>query len=118
HGATLVCTPVVRAGDVATPLAGAAHVATETFRTGRIEHAFLEPEACLAVPGEPPAPLLHLFSPGQGAWGDRRQIASLRGLQAGEVRVTQVSSGGGFGGKEDLSVQGQTALLAWTAGRP
>ena len=117
-GGNLLSTSVVRAGDVDTALAGAAHVATETFRTGRIEHAFLEPEACLAVPGEPPAPLLHLFSPGQGAWDDRRQVASLLGLQAGEVRVTQVSSGGGFGGKEDLSVQGQTALLARATRQP
>jgi xanthine dehydrogenase molybdenum-binding subunit len=117
-GGNLLSTSVVRAGDVDAALAGAAHVATETFRTGRIEHAFLEPEACLAVPGEPPAPLLHLFSPGQGAWDDRRQVASLLGLRPDEVRVTQVSAGGAFGGKEDLSVQGQTALLARTSGRP
>ena len=35
-----------------------------------------------------------------------------------EVRVTQVATGGGFGGKEDLSVQGHAALLAFLTGRP
>jgi xanthine dehydrogenase molybdenum-binding subunit len=109
---------VVRVGDVDAALAGAAHVATETFRTGRIEHAFLEPEACLAVPGVAPDPQIHLFSPGQGAWDDRRQVASLLGLEPEAVRVTQVSTGGGFGGKEDLSVQGQAALLAQATGQP
>ena len=121
-GGNLLSLSVVRTGDVDAALGGAAHVATETFRTGRIEHAFLEPEACLAVPagsGRPVGtPLLHLYSPGQGAWDDRRQVASLLGLQPGDVRVTQVSAGGGFGGKEDLSVQGQTALLAHRTGRP
>ncbi len=130
EGGNLLSRSEIRHGDVDVALSGAAHVVTDTFRTGRIEHAFLEPEACLAVPasGEAtaipdvtaaaPEPSLHLFSPGQGAWDDRRQVASLLGLAASDVRVTQVSTGGGFGGKEDLSVQGQTALLAWRTGRP
>ncbi len=115
----LLSRTILQSGDVDPALAAAAHVVTETFRTGRIEHAFLEPEACLAVPVEGEAgPRLHLYSPGQGAWDDRRQVASLLGLEAAEVRVTQVSAGGAFGGKEDLSVQGQAALLAWRTGRP
>jgi xanthine dehydrogenase molybdenum-binding subunit len=124
-GGNLLSRSVVRHGDVDAALVEATHVATETFRTGRIEHAFLEPEACLAVPGppatdrdDPAAPRLHLFSSGQGVWDDRRQVASLLGLEPGQVRVTQVSAGGGFGGREDLSVQGQTALLAVATGRP
>ena len=115
----LLSRTILQSGDVESALAAAAHVVTETFRTGRIEHAFLEPEACLAVPVEGEAgPRLHLYSPGQGAWDDRRQVASLLGLETAEVRVTQVSAGGAFGGKEDLSVQGQAALLAWRTGRP
>jgi xanthine dehydrogenase molybdenum-binding subunit len=118
----------VRRGDVDTALAGAAHVATETFHTQAIEHAFLEPEACLAAPEPPGAwpfrrpggatPVLRVYSQGQGAWEDRRQIASFLALPERAVRVTQVATGGAFGGKEDLSVQGQTALLAMLTGRP
>jgi xanthine dehydrogenase molybdenum-binding subunit len=119
----LLSRSVVQRGDVDAALGMATHVATETFRTGRIEHAFLEPEACLAIPCLPdPAddrgPRLHLFSSGQGVWDDRRQVASLLALSPEDVRVTQVSTGGAFGGKEDLSVQGQTALLAMVTGRP
>ena len=118
----IVARSVIRRGDVDAALATAPHVASETFRTGAIEHAFLEPEACLVVPSamDVPAgtPRLHVFSQGQGAWEDRRQIASFLGLAPADVRVTQVPTGGGFGGKEDLSVQAQTALLALRTGRP
>ena len=116
----LLSTCVIGRGDVDGALAGAAHVVTETFETQRIEHAFLEPEAALAVPGGGGAgePALSVFSQGQGAWEDRRQIASILGLPEPAVRVTQVATGGAFGGKEDLGVQGHAALLAQATGRP
>ena len=61
---------------------------------------------------------LHVLSQGQGAWEDRRQIASFLGLAPQEVLVTQVATGGAFGGKEDLNVQAHAALLALRTGRP
>jgi xanthine dehydrogenase molybdenum-binding subunit len=115
----LLSTSVVRRGDAEAALASAAHVVRERFTTSAVEHAFLEPEACLAVPASTPdAPAVHLFSQGQGAWDDRRQVAALLALPEPDVRVTQVATGGAFGGKEDLSVQAQTALLAHSSGRP
>jgi xanthine dehydrogenase molybdenum-binding subunit len=126
EGGNIVARSVVRRGDVDAALASAAHVASASFRTAAIEHAFLEPEAALAVPRGATGPdgatvedhTIHLYSPGQGAWEDRRQVASFLGLPATDVLVTQVSTGGAFGGKEDLSVQGQAALLAVATGRP
>jgi len=130
-GGNLVSTSVVRLGDVDAALEGAAHVTSQAFTTQAIEHAFLEPEACLVVPQEPaqprtgeasalptPGPRLHVMSQGQGAWEDRRQVASFLGFEPTDVLVTQVATGGAFGGKEDLNVQGQTALLAMATGRP
>ncbi len=121
-GGNLLSLSVVRRGDVDAALAGAAFVASDTFRTGAIEHAFLEPESCLAVPraddAAPGEPRVRLYSQGQGAWEDRRQVASFLDLPPADVRVTQVSTGGAFGGKEDLNVQAQTALLALVSGRP
>lgn len=119
EGGNLLSRSVVRRGDVDAALAGAAHVATETFRTQAIEHAFLEPESCLAVPApDGVEPRIHIYSQGQGAWEDRRQVASFLALPEAAVRVTQVSTGGAFGGKEDLNVQGQAALLALHTKRP
>jgi xanthine dehydrogenase molybdenum-binding subunit len=102
-------------GDVDQALADAAHVVEETFSTQRIEHAFLEPEAALAVPVDGS---LKIYSQGQGVHDDQKQIAAILGINAGVVEVELVSNGGAFGGKEDLSVQGHAALAAWLLQRP
>ncbi|MBA3432327.1 MAG: selenium-dependent xanthine dehydrogenase [Actinobacteria bacterium] len=102
-------------GDVDAALEGSAHVVTETFQTQRIEHAFLEPESSLAVPGQEE---MRVYSGGQGIWDDRRQIARILGVPDNEVRVSLVSNGGAFGAKEDLGINGQAALLAHVTGRP
>jgi xanthine dehydrogenase molybdenum-binding subunit len=121
-GGNLLSTSLVRRGDVDRALATAAHVVSDTFTTQRIEHAFLEPEAALVVPeagsGNGDGPRLRLFSQGQGAWDDRRQLAALLALPEASIRVTQVATGGAFGGKEDLSVQAHAALLALRCARP
>jgi xanthine dehydrogenase molybdenum-binding subunit len=102
-------------GDVDAALDAAVHVIHETYTTQRIEHAFLEPEACLARPS---GDGLLVYSQGQGVHDDQTQITAVLGVEAGEVRVELVSNGGAFGGKEDLSVQAQTALAARLLGRP
>ena len=111
----LLSTSAYVRGDVDAALASAAHVETETFQTQFIEHAFLEPESSLAVPT---ANGVHFYSQGQGIWEDRRQVASFLGLPEDRVRVTQVTTGGAFGAKEDLNVQCHAALLATCTGRP
>ncbi|MBI2930158.1 MAG: selenium-dependent xanthine dehydrogenase, partial [Planctomycetes bacterium] len=111
----LLSRSVVRRGDVDAALARSKHVVTATFRTQRIEHAFLEPESCLAVPD---GDGLVIYSQGQGVYDDRRQIASFLGMPEERVRVVLVSNGGAFGGKEDMSIQAQTALLARKTGKP
>lgn len=116
EGGNVLSISRVQRGDVDAALVTAARVASETFRTQFVEHAFLEPESALAVPTDHGG--VHVYSQGQGVWEDRRQVASLLALPEEKVRVTQVSSGGGFGGKEDLSVQGHAALLAVMTGRP
>ncbi|MBI4914986.1 MAG: molybdopterin-dependent oxidoreductase [Acidobacteria bacterium] len=137
-------------GDVDAALASSAHVVSARYRTQRIEHAFLEPEACLAVPvphppvehpasrvlrrerisegreaperstldAEPGGWGVHVFTQGQGVHDDQAQIAAVLGVPKERVLVELVSNGGAFGGKEDLSVQGQTALAAHLLGRP
>jgi len=103
-------------GDVERELARAACVVRQDFETQRIEHAFLEPEACLAEPDAQGG--LHVFSPGQGVHDDQRQIAALLDLPQERVLVELVPNGGAFGGKEDLSVQGHAALAAWLLQAP
>ena len=111
----LLSRSVIARGDVDAALAASAFVETRSFRTQLIEHAFLEPESAIAVPG---GYALEVFSQGQGVFDDRRQIASFLGVTEDKVHVTLVSNGGAFGGKEDLSIQGQVALMATLAARP
>ncbi|HTN52775.1 MAG TPA: molybdopterin cofactor-binding domain-containing protein, partial [Anaeromyxobacter sp.] len=59
-----------------------------------------------------------LYSQGQGIFDDRRQVAAVLGEPEDRVRVDLVPNGGAFGGKEDMSIQAQTALLARMTGRP
>ena len=103
-------------GDVEAALAASAHVVSGEWRTQRIEHLFLEPEACLARPT--PDGRLHVYTQGQGIFEDRRQIASVLGEPEDRVFVELVPNGGAFGGKEDMTIQAQTALLARLTGRP
>ena len=98
-------------GDVDAALAVSAHTVHEVFQTQRIEHAFLEPESTLAVPGADG--VLHVYSGGQGVWDDRNDIARMLGVGNDQVVVTLVSNGGAFGGKEDMCNQAHTALAAW-----
>ncbi len=108
-------------GDVDEALARSAHVARQTFQTQRIDHAFLEPESTLAVPSigaDGSTESLYVYSGGQGVWDDRNDIARMLDVSTDKVTVELVSNGGAFGGKEDMSNQGQTALAAWLLGRP
>ena len=108
-------------GDVDEALARSAHVARQTFQTQRIDHAFLEPESTLAVPSigaDGSTESLYVYSGGQGVWDDRNDIARMLDVSTEQVTVELVSNGGAFGGKEDMSNQGQTALAAWLLGRP
>jgi xanthine dehydrogenase molybdenum-binding subunit len=108
-------------GDIDEALARSAHVARQTFQTQRIDHAFLEPESTLAVPtigADGSTASLYVYSGGQGVWDDRNDIARMLGVSTDRVTVELVSNGGAFGGKEDMSNQGQTALAAWLLGRP
>ena len=77
------------------------------------------PVSRLPLPGTKGAePRLKVYTQGQGVFEDRRQIASMLGWERERVEVELVSNGGAFGGKEDLSIQGQTALAAVLCGRP
>ncbi|HET9529061.1 MAG TPA: 2Fe-2S iron-sulfur cluster-binding protein, partial [Blastocatellia bacterium] len=61
----------INRGNVDEALKNSAHIATHTFQTQFIEHMFLEPESCIAMPeGDG----LRVYTQGQGVFDDRRQI--------------------------------------------
>jgi aldehyde oxidoreductase len=103
-------------GDFDAAYANADYTTHEVFLTQRVEHAFLEPESTVAVPGEDGS--LYVYSGGQGVWDDKEQIAAMLDIAEDKVIVELVSNGGAFGGKEDMSNQGHTALAAHLTGKP
>ena len=138
RGTNLLSKSTLKRGDVEQAFAESAHVLEDTYRTQPIEHLFLEPEACIAVPLDAnrvgPSPRLtgvedgparqleiaslQIYTQGQGVFDDQRQCASVLGVDRDRLDVELVSNGGAFGGKEDMSIQAQTALMAWLVGRP
>ncbi len=115
HDNLLSETRVVR-GDAQQALAASAHVVSGTWTTQRIEHLYLEPEAAVAEPLADGR--IRLYTQGQGIFDDRSQVASFLGVPEDQIEVELIPNGGAFGGKEDMSIQAQTALLTRMTGRP
>jgi xanthine dehydrogenase molybdenum-binding subunit len=106
-------------GNPQEALRAAAFISHGVYTTQRIEHAFLETECAVAkLTTDGGETGVEVYSQGQGAYEDRRQIASLLNLPERRVRVIQTPTGGAFGGKEDLLVQGHAALGAFLVQRP
>ncbi|NNJ53722.1 MAG: selenium-dependent xanthine dehydrogenase [Ignavibacteriaceae bacterium] len=105
----------IKRGDVENALKAAAFISEGTYYTQRIEHGYMEPECSIA---NPTTGGIEVYSQGQGIYEDRTQIAKLLNLPKEKVRVILVPNGGGFGGKEDLSVQGHAALFSFILQKP
>jgi xanthine dehydrogenase molybdenum-binding subunit len=97
-------------GDVDAALAASTHIIEQTFATQPIEPAFLEPEACLALPQ---GAGIKVYTQSQGSVFDQNQIARVLNLPLESVEIALAASGGAFGAKEELSIQAQTAVAAF-----
>lgn len=88
------------------------------YRTGAQEQLYIETNGVIAV-ASPEA--------GVTVWGSmqcpyyvHKALVKLFDLPEEKIRVVQVETGGGFGGKEEYPsmIAGHAALLAWKSGRP
>ena len=117
HGDTnLLQHTKVRKGDVEEGFSRAAVVVEGEFRTVPIEHAYLEPECSVASVDH--AGNLTVWTSTQYVFRDRRQLASVLALPSNSVRVVQMVTGGGFGGKDDITTEILASLAALKTGRP
>ena len=102
-------------GDAEGKLKASKYVVTSKYHTPPTEHAFLEPETAVAAPeGDG----VVIWSGDQGIYQTKRECAEATGLNPDLVRVVAKVVGGGFGGKEDMSVQHHAAILALACARP
>ena len=105
----------IQRGNPAMAIAKSKHILTQRFSTPWTEHAFLEPECAVAYPEEDGVMVL---STDQGAYDTQHEIMGMLGLSAEKVKVRNCLVGGGFGGKEDVTVQHHAALIAYLTKRP
>jgi selenium-dependent xanthine dehydrogenase len=97
-------------------LAKSKYVVTRRYSVPFTEHAFMEPECAIALPeGEDG---LALYSAGQSIYDEQRECSRMLGIPPEQVHVMGQLVGGGFGGKEDMSVQQHACLAAWLLKQP
>ncbi len=105
----------IRKGNVEAGFEEADLIVENTFRVPFVEHAYIEPEAGVA-------------------WVDDRDVINIRvctqviehfrsiaravGVPQNKIRIQGTMLGGGFGGKEDITVEIYLALLAKHTRRP
>ena len=108
----------VSRGDVAAAWGGAALIVEGEFETGAQEQLYIEPNGMLAVAS--PETGVTVWGSMQCPYYIHKALAPLFGLPADKIRVVQMETGGGFGGKEEYPtmIAGHAALLAWKSGRP
>ena len=111
----LLCEKHVSRGNADQAIRDADYVLMYHYETPYTEHAFLEPECAVAYPDEDG---LTILSTDQGAYDTAREVSRLLGLPKEKIHVTNMLVGGGFGGKEDMTVQHHAALLTYVTRRP
>ena len=105
----------IRRGNVDEGFAKSKYFAEATFDLPPQEHAFMETEAAIGVPD---GDGIFVISGGQGIYDEYHEVSEYLGLPMEKVRIRSALVGGGFGGKEDMSVQHQAALCAFLTQRP
>ena len=112
----LLFTRKVKKGDVEAAFE-LCHVSVErTYRTARIEHCYLEPDAGAGYVDDDGT--LVIYASTQNPHYDHKEVTGLLGLEDHQVRIVQAATGGGFGSKLDLNMQGFIGLAMLHLQRP
>ncbi len=99
----------VTRGNAKEAIANSKYVVTRTYDTPFTEHAFLEPECAIAFPYKDG---VKIYSSDQSVFDTRKEVSIMLGWDKERIVVENKLVGGGFGGKEDMSVQHIAALCA------
>lgn len=115
-GGNMLSHQVLNRGDAYAAIKAAKYVVTRHYSTPQTDHAFMEPECAIAEPREDGG--LNLYTGGQSVYDEQREVSRMLKVDQSEIHVHSMLVGGGFGGKEDMSVQHHAALMAWHTKRP
>jgi CO/xanthine dehydrogenase Mo-binding subunit len=106
----------VRKGNVEEGFGLADVIVENRYRTQKVDHAYLETESGVGRLDE--SGNLVIWSANQCPYRDRRQVAGVLGMSENRIRVVRATTGGAFGGKDDVTVEVHIGLLAHATGRP
>ena len=109
---------VVTRGDVDAAIATAEVIVEGEYETGAQEQLYIEPNGMVATAS--PADGVTVWGSMQCPYYIHKALKAIFNLPADKVRVVQMETGGGFGGKEEYPsiIACHAALLAWKAGAP
>jgi len=105
----------IRRGDADEALRHADVVIEGTYRVPFVDHAYLEPESGVAWLDENGVINIRVSTQ---VIEHFRGVAAVLGVPHNKVRIIGTFAGGGFGGKEDITVETYLALLVQKTGRP
>lgn len=105
----------IRKGNVDDGFAQADVIVENSFKVPYQEHAYLEPEAGVAWVDERGVITIRVSTQ---VIEHFRSIARAVGVPQNQIHIQGTMVGGGFGGKEDITVEIYLALLAKHTGRP
>ncbi|MFV0379292.1 MAG: selenium-dependent xanthine dehydrogenase [Anaerorhabdus sp.] len=102
-------------GNVDEAIKNAKYVVRNHYSVPQTDHAFMEPECAIAQPMDKG---VLLYSASQSVYDEQHEISRMLNIEASLVRCQTKLVGGGFGGKEDMSVQHHAALAAYLLQKP
>ncbi len=106
----------VRKGDIEQGFEQADVIVENTYKTHVVDHVYLETESGVGKLDEHGN--LVIWNSCQYPFRDRRQVASVLGIPQNKVRIIRATTGGAFGGKEDVNVEIHIGLLVHATRRP
>lgn len=112
----LVLHSKTRKGDVEEGFRQGLVIVENTYRTHVQDHAYIETESGVGKLDE--RGNLVIWSANQCPFRDRRQVAVVLGMPENRVRVIRATTGGAFGGKDDVTVEIHIGLMVRATGRP
>lgn len=108
----------LRRGNPDEKIANSRYVVKEHFSVPFTDHAFMEPECAIAMPNPEEEDGIFMYTGSQNIYDEQREIAVMLSIPPEKLRIKSMLVGGGFGGKEDMSVQHHAALAAYITKRP
>lgn len=106
----------IRKGNIQEGFEKAEVVIEDVYTTQMVDHAFLQPESCLAYLDNRGHLVIHVAT--QYIHWDRYEISRALNIPVHKIKVVNTAVGGAFGGREDMTLQIRAALLALKTGRP